>query len=251
MKTVLIKDKLAQIGVALEDVILGDFDLLAEHTAKRHRSPNDVNYKKVGCYYRSNYERGILIYNLIRKFNLTSMLEIGFGRGYSTFCACKAFADFGVVGQVVTIDPYLNEDYVKMLQNVFPKEFFNMISFVKASSQNALKEINEKFDLVYIDGDHSYQATKLDWEGSKDKFNKFLLFDDYHLPSKDDSGTIACREAIDEIDYQAESCDEPELIIMDRRIFIDDRGLTDDQINYGQVLLTKSSKNEELINHEW
>ena len=33
--------------------------------------------------------------------------------------------------------------------------------------------------------------------------------------------------------------DSKELIIMDRRIFFDDRRIEDDDINYGQVLLTK------------
>jgi hypothetical protein len=38
---------------------------------------------------------------------------------------------------------------------------------------------------------------------------------------------------IDEIDDPSK-----ELIIMDRRMFFDDRQLSDDQIDYGQVLLT-------------
>ena len=45
---------------------------------------------------------------------------------------------------------------------------------------------------------------------------------------------IECSKVIDNItNYQKE------LIIMDRRIFFDDRGYTDDEIDYGQVLLTK------------
>ena len=39
---------------------------------------------------------------------------------------------------------------------------------------------------------------------------------------------------IDEIEDESK-----ELIIMDRRIFLDDRRKTDEEINYGQVLLTK------------
>jgi predicted O-methyltransferase YrrM len=240
MKIINIKQKLEEFDVPLSSIRLGDFDYIGHFTAERHRQPDDANYSKIGCFYRSNYERGILIYYLIRKFNLTSMLEIGFGRGYSTFCAAKAFTDAGIKGKIVTVDPDLNEDYLKQLQAIFPKEWFEHIEFVKARSQDYLSQLNDKFDLVYIDGDHSYEATKSDWNMTKEKFNSFILFDDYHLPSKNDPG-IACAKAIDEIDESIEKCNEKELIILDRRIFFDDRQQTDDQVNYGQILLQKSS----------
>lgn len=240
MKTLNIKQKLEQIGVSPDSVVMGDFDYIGEFTAKRDRKPNDPNYKKYGAFYRSNYERGILIYHLIRQYNLSSMLEIGFGRGYATFCAARAFHDAGIVGKIVTIDPALDENYLNALRQVLNPEWFKYVQFAKGLSTQALPTINENFDLVYIDGDHSYAGTKYDWEQTKDKWNKFLLFDDYHLPSKDDPG-IQCSKLIDEIDEAKEGCQEKELIILDRRLFIDDRGLADDQINYGQVLLTKSS----------
>jgi len=233
MKIIGIKQKLQEMGVDLDTITMGDFDYIGEFTAKRDRKPNDPNYKKYGSFYRSNYERGILIYYLIRQYNLTSFLEIGFGRGYATFCAARAFYDAGVIGKITTIDPELNEAYVKALKAVFPEDWFRNIEFVKARSQDALPQVNQSYDLVYIDGDHSYEGTKLDWEGTKDKWNKFLLFDDYHLPSKGDPG-IQCSQLIDEIDDPTK-----ELIIMDRRMFFDDRQFSDDKIDYGQVLLSK------------
>lgn len=233
MKIVRIDKKLEDIGVELDSIVMGDFDYIGEFTAKRNRSPHDSNYKKYGAFYRSNYERGILIYHLIRQFNLTSMLEIGFGRGYATFCAARAFYDAGVIGKIITVDPALDEKYLNELQRVFPTDWFKYIQFAKGTSQQVLPGLNESFDLVYIDGDHTYEGTKFDWEHTKNKWNKFLLFDDYHLPTKDDPG-INCAKLIDEIDDASK-----ELIIMDRRMFFDDRQFTDDQIDYGQVLLTK------------
>ena len=47
---------------------------------------------------------------------------------------------------------------------------------------------------------------------------------------------IDCSNLIDQIEDESK-----ELIIMDRRIFLDDRGYTDEKIDYGQVLLTKDS----------
>lgn len=240
MKIVHIKQKLEEIGVELSEINLGFIDQIGEFTAKRTREPSDPNFSKYGFSYRANFERGILIYYLIRKFNLTSFLEVGFGRGFSAFCAARAFYDSGVDGHVISIEPNLDEKFLGALTQIFPKEWTKSIEIMKGTSKDVLPHLNEKIQLCLIDGDHSYEGTKLDWELTKDKFTHFMIFDDYHLSSKNDPG-IQCRLAIDEIDWKAEGCHEPEFIKMDRRIFVDDRGLSDDQIDYGQVCLTKNS----------
>lgn len=235
MKIVNIKQKLEEMGVGLDSIVMGDFDYIGEFTAKRDRKPGDENYKKYGSFYRANYERGILIYYLIRQHNLSSMLEIGFGRGFGTFCAARAFHDAGIAGKVTTIDPQIDENFLKALQQVLPKEWFKYVQFARGTSQQVLPTMNEKYDLVYIDGDHSYAGTKHDWEQTKDKWNRFMLFDDYHVPgSGKDDPNIQCNQLIDEVEDPTK-----ELIIMDRRMFFDDRRFTDEQIDYGQVLLTK------------
>tara|TARA_R110002096_G_scaffold350201_1_gene543228 strand:+ start:44 stop:781 length:738 start_codon:yes stop_codon:yes gene_type:complete len=244
MKTIDIREKLKNIGMPVEELILGDFDQIGEYTAKKTRSPKSELYRTAGCFFRPNYERGLLIYSLIKKYNLKSFLEIGFGRGFVTVCAAKALQENGG-GKIVTIDPLFEDEntksHVKRLIESLPREWFssNDISFVNGFSQNILPSINENFDFVYIDGDHTYEATKKDWLNTKDKFNKFLLFDDYHLTTKKvdalaGSQDIECAKAIDEIDDF-----EKELIIMDRRIFFDDRRIPDEEIDYGQVLIEK------------
>ena len=60
---------------------------------------------------------------------------------------------------------------------------------------------------------------------------QFVLFDDYTLPTKNDKD-IEVSKLVDSIsDYQKE------LIIMDRRLFFDDRRIKDEDIDYGQVLV--------------
>lgn len=241
MKTIHIRKKLEELGGSVAELRLGEFDYIGRFTAERTRDENHPLFKTAGMFYRANYERGLLVSQLIKSYKIESMLEIGFGRGYSTFCAAKTFCELGIRGKIITVDPSFDKSHLNMLQKVFPKEWFDCIEFRPGKSSDVLPTINTKFDLIYIDGDHSYEATKHDWEATKDKWNKCMLFDDYHLPSKVDPG-IQCRDLIDTIDDNTK-----ELIIMDRRIFFDDRRIPDEQIDYGQVLLT----NPELLNVEW
>jgi hypothetical protein len=146
-------------------------------------------------------------------------------------CAAMAMQENGG-GTITTVDPNFDNDHINRLKMTFPKEWFDMINFVSSVSQNYLFENDDKFDFIYIDGDHRYEAVKRDWELCEKRYNKVLLFDDYHLPTKSEAD-IECSKVIDEIEDESK-----ELIIMDRRIFLDDRKIPDDEINYGQVLLT-------------
>ena len=61
MNKIMIKDKLESLGVYVEDICLGDFDVIGEYTAKKNRTPDKKQYRSVGSIFRPNYERGILM----------------------------------------------------------------------------------------------------------------------------------------------------------------------------------------------
>tara|TARA_B110000211_G_scaffold214996_1_gene256865 strand:- start:7 stop:714 length:708 start_codon:yes stop_codon:yes gene_type:complete len=233
MNKIGIVDKLTELGFALGDLTLGDFDVIGEWCAKKQRSSDSELYKKAGAFFRPNYERGILIYSLILEYDIKSFLEIGFGRGYGTLCAAMAMQENGG-GTITTIDPNFDQNHIERLKQAFPKDWFDMINFVSGFSQNYLFEHDDNFDFIYVDGDHRYEAVKRDWELCENRYNKILLFDDY-IPAEASNSQedIECSKVIDGIED-----DSKELIIMDRRIFLDDRKIPDDEINYGQVLLT-------------
>ena len=66
IKRVHVIEKLESIGISRQDLSLGDFDQIGEATARKKRNPDSRLYKEKGAFFRPNYERGILIYHLIK-----------------------------------------------------------------------------------------------------------------------------------------------------------------------------------------
>jgi hypothetical protein len=243
MKRIDIREKLKQLEFETQQIVLGDFDLIGEYTAKKNRKPTDALYKTAGCFFRPNYERGILAYHLIKRFDIKSVLEIGFGRGYFSFCCAKAFTDCGIDGKIFSVDPMVDENHLKSIAQVFPQEWFKKLFLMRGDATQALKVLgDQRFDLIYIDGDHRYDAVKSDWEITKDRYDKFILFDDYDNETIKD---IEVKRLVDEIDA------EKELIISDRRMFLDERGIKDEDINYGQVLIKNPNFDMSAYLTEW
>lgn len=243
MKKIDIRDKLKEIECPVTSLSLGDFDQIGEYTAKKSRNPADDLYKSAGCFFRPNYERGLLIYSLVKRFEIKTFLEIGFGRGYATLCAAKAMTDMGWDdGKIYSVDPNFDENHLKNISQIFPRDWFKKINLIKGNINDALSNVKGPFDLIYIDGDHRYEAVKYDWTLTKDLYNKFMIFDDYDVLEKKD---IEVKRLIDEINI------DKELIVMDRRIFFDDRRIGDNEINYGQVLIKNPNFDATAFLSEW
>lgn len=233
-----IQQKLSEIDIDPKSISLGEFTFVGEHTARRQRDPGSELWKTVGSHFTPNLERGILIYSLIKKFNLKSYLECGLGRGYSSLCAARAFAELGNDGRVMSIEPNLDQRHMEMLGKVFPSEWTNRINVAQGASADILPKLSERYDLVYVDGNHTFDAVKSDWNGVRELYGSFCLFDDYHVAGSDDQN-IKVKEALDECELpEGVTC---ELIRMDRRMVPDDRGWPDEKIQYGQLLLTRQS----------
>lgn len=233
MKNIDIREKLAELGSPVETFLLGDFDAIGEYTAKKGRTRDSQLYGSVGCFFRPNYERGLLAAAMVKRYRPKRILEVGFGRGYWTLCAAKAMVENGIAGEIVTVDPKFDQQHIKLIETLFPREWLERINMAQGQSVDILPQIEGRFDLVYIDGDHTYNGVRSDWELIKDRFDQFVIFDDYYMSSSATARDVAVARAVDEIPSEYER----ELVIMDRMLFMDDRGDVDK--DYGQVVLRR------------
>lgn len=112
----------------------------------------------------------LLLYKLALSLtNKTNcVVEIGSYLGASSLFLASAIKELG--GQVYCIDTWSNEGmsegqrdtFDEFLKNTEPLEDF--ISPIRGYSVDVVKTFNKEVDLIFIDGDHSYEAVKADVE---------------------------------------------------------------------------------------
>jgi predicted O-methyltransferase YrrM len=157
---------------------------LAEKTVRILRTtafkPNEYiiarNLRSIGLQHASSIPTSVdqtelqALYYLARNSpNGATILEIGSYLGAST-CYLAAGAS-KVNGQVLCVDTWMNETmpegvrdtYVEFTKNTKgAKQWIRTIR--KSSDQLSVEDIPAGLDLVFIDGDHSYEAVKRDFE---------------------------------------------------------------------------------------
>jgi predicted O-methyltransferase YrrM len=128
----------------------------------------------------------LLLYKLALQLPLDgSALEIG-----SYLGASASFLASGVKerqGRVFCVDTWTNEGmseglrdtYSEFLANIKP--YNDVIIPLRGRSDNVAEEFSKKIDMLFIDGDHSYEAVKADVAAwfPKLNVNALVLFHDY------------------------------------------------------------------------
>ena len=114
-----------------------------------------------------------ILCRIAREEKCHSILEVGMANGSSTVALLKTLADNGG-GNVVSIDPFQNRgengiDYGiggQGVRNVAAAGFANMHRLMEAYDYIALPQLvaeKAQFDMVFIDGYHSFDYTFLDF----------------------------------------------------------------------------------------
>jgi cephalosporin hydroxylase len=110
---------------------------------------------------------------LLRKHNIQSYIEIGCRWGGTFVLTNEYLKIFNIVNKSVAID-IIDSPVSKYCMNNNETEFIK----INSNSQEFKNYIsNNKFDLVFIDGDHSYAGVKNDYEVSKNSGKIFVFHD--------------------------------------------------------------------------
>ncbi|MEO6190286.1 MAG: class I SAM-dependent methyltransferase [Saprospiraceae bacterium] len=94
------------------------------------------------------------LYKLVRWFKPKSILELGGCMGVSSLCLRLASYN----AEIISIEG--NEQFVEVAKNNSQNQILKPIKFIHSLFEPALETLlDKKFDMVILDGDHSYDAT--------------------------------------------------------------------------------------------
>ncbi|GEM_PF-1179999 len=174
---------------------LGNINKAQEHILKAlEYQPRNTTYLRDTKYYFEYPDNNIegwmsfselqFLYNYSKYFNYIA--EIGSWKGRSTHALCS-----GCKGVVTAIDHFLgskNEDdrhqeakkdlvYPAFLKNM--KNFTNLQINKQDSLHASLEYMDNSFDMIFIDGEHTYEGVKSDIQAWKNKARILLCGHDY------------------------------------------------------------------------
>jgi predicted O-methyltransferase YrrM len=146
-----------------------------------------------------------ILKDIVKRTDVKNILEIGFNAGHSCLSWLLSSDDTKVIG----LDIHYPEKSVKYLQENYGDRFF----FVNADSNtlsedSVIEQWENQFDLIFIDGDHSYEAVARDLKNSLRLNPKYIVFDDVRHPAHSYIETIIneCEE-LELVDlYEFEAC---------------------------------------------
>lgn len=133
-----------------------------------HSTRPGETVREIGEYTRNNVhgsnmligemEASVLTF-LIKLGNVKSVLELGTYTGYSALAMAEQLP---TDGKVVTVD--INPETTKLARSFWDKSpHGKKIQQILKPGLEALKDLNEKFDLIFIDADKNNYSNYLDW----------------------------------------------------------------------------------------
>ncbi|MFT4600674.1 MAG: caffeoyl-CoA O-methyltransferase [Arenicella sp.] len=121
----------------------------------------------------SGHVQGRVLSMLSKMIKPSYILEIGTYTGYSALCFAEGLAQNG---KIITIDR--NEELTPILDRYMMKsEFANQIEFKVGEAVDVIPDLEDGFDLVFIDADKPNYSNYFDLVIDKMKVGGFILAD--------------------------------------------------------------------------
>ncbi len=124
---------------------------------KQYLNHNNCNINE--GYSRSCYNEVMILQLLCMNTNVKNILEIGFNAGHSA----DLFLNSNNQSKVLSFD-IGEHDYVKVAKEYIDKTYPNRHTLVLGDSTRTIPTYTceEKYDLIFIDGGHSYEVARAD-----------------------------------------------------------------------------------------
>jgi len=112
--------------------------------------------------------------------NGVKALELGGYEGRSCIWLCQNILT-GRDASITCIDHFKGEPYRNFLGNILEAGVQGMINIVRGDTHKALSQLTEKFDIIYIDADHTAASVHFDSATCFRLLNPggVMIFDDY------------------------------------------------------------------------
>jgi len=131
---------------------------------------------------------------LIRDLRPKILVELGTHNGFSYFVGCQTIQELGLSTKAYAVDHWMGDQhaglfddsvYQSVLQLNVPYQSFSKL--LKMSFREARSQITEPIDLLHIDGFHTYDAVKEDFETWLPKMSKsgVIIMHDIHVRRAD------------------------------------------------------------------
>jgi predicted O-methyltransferase YrrM len=194
----IIEDIIEDETSANNQLIIRQEDALDKQNNKQNNKQNDKQTNKTNYIFtvdRFSYNIQIWTYYLKVFKNKPNLrfLEIGSFQGRSTIWLLENILtnDTSTITCIDTFEGSVNHifHFKNDIKNVFDifsyniSKFKNKVNIIKDKSQTALKQINEQYDFIYIDGDHKASSVIEDAILSFPLLKKggIIIFDNYML----------------------------------------------------------------------
>lgn len=125
-----------------------DFDLAMNKAFKTFIYPEVLFFK----------EEARMIYNAVKEMNAKRVLELGVGNGSSTIALLATVEDTG--GRLISVDivdnPWFNVNTPEKVKEIGLEKYWE---FIKMNDLDYAKQCEEKFEVILVDTDHTYNQT--------------------------------------------------------------------------------------------
>ncbi|OIR07332.1 hypothetical protein GALL_105880 [mine drainage metagenome] len=126
-------------------------------------------------------DAGWLLHGLVRTMKPETCVEIGSARGHST-CLLGLALKLNLRGRLWAVDPHFQNAWsdkvaedtqATLSSNLAAAGVTDYVTIVRKTTRDAESSLPIRIDFAFIDGDHSYEGVKTDWEILKPRMAPF------------------------------------------------------------------------------